>query len=1073
MRRFMLSRSFTLALGLAIALPLVTPASAQSAQRQRPRAPSNQVAPSPAPALDLKAHDTRADRAAVSEKSLAIASLMIRVDIVGGLAETTLTARFTNPNDAILEGDFSLSLPREAYVTGFALDVNGVLVDGVLQPKAKAAEAYEENLRRGVDPGLGEINDANQFRTRIFPINARSGRTVRIKYVSTLDASGAYVLPLTTAGPVGQVEIKITNNGNARPTVTLPRGLSAQSGNGAGNGQGIQDGYGQTIASYQGQNIQLRGDLRFSNGGREDDLTVTIARQSEQYFTFVAPPAPVTTAKPKIIRLYWDASRSRRDDDLAKEITLLERYVAQAQPDRVDVVLFADTAPRTFSLTRATLGTLAAKLRDVRYQGASRFGALERAGQGDADLCLLFSDGQLTVDAFGVRQWPCRVMTVSTSTNARRDILEGIADANRGAFIDLKTASITNALAALQTRGPDLRSLETGSGAAVDYTVTPMTNGQFRITGPRPDADDLIVKTYGAERRFSIRNAISVGHNGAATLWGASQIKRLSATDNPDTDALLALVRRFGVATPDYSYIVLESVEDYAINNIAPSDGIGKEFLVAYRARRTQIEAQERAAKDARLQTILGQWNEQKTWWKTRFSPQAQTKIPANSNGVGTAIDGAAADAIEGASPSRPRNAPGEAMEMPAPAPLPSPTAPAPASEPLLLPSPPPPLVERRTSAIVAPNDTRARAGRAATQAAPQQGSFTDGAAPQGQQAIQSTQVASNITVSTATWNPNRPYINALQSVKSGDVAAFDAIYQVQEVQFGTTPAFYFDMAEWAYRNGLQSRAADIARNALELNNTTINTKIILASRLVRYGDYDRAIWLNERILQATPNKPQALRNLALSIIDATDAMRTRPNVNEGAAIANYERALGLLMKIVLTPNADDYDGIELIALMEANHVAAKLKRLGVGEARLAELMDVRLISLLAVDIRVTLEWNTDKTDMDLWVDEPTGERAIFNNPRTAIGGRLSNDMTGGYGPEEYLLNVAPNGLYKVLSNAYASDRLDPNGPTSLTVRLYRDWGRPTEKVESFVVELNRGQQNATTEIGQFVKGPQ
>jgi hypothetical protein len=330
----------------------------------------------------------------------------------------------------------------------------------------------------------------------------------------------------------------------------------------------------------------------------------------------------------------------------------------------------------------------------------------------------------------------------------------------------------------------------------------------------------------------------------------------------------------------------------------------------------------------------------------------------------------------------------------------------------------------------------------------------------------------SNITITAATWNPDRPYLNALRDVKPGDDAAFEVIYKAQEIRFGDTPAFYFDMAEWAYRNGLQNRAAGIAQNALELSNTSIDTKIILASRLVRYGAYANAIWLNERILQATPNKPQALRNLALSIIDATDQIRTRPTVNEGPSIAAYERALSLLTKIVLTPNNGDYDGIELIALMEANHVVSKLKALGVTEARLATLIDPRLVTLMSVDIRVILEWNTDKTDMDLWVDEPTGERAIFNNPRTAIGGRLSNDMTRGYGPEEYLLNVAPDGLYKVLSNAYAADRLDPNGPTSLTVKLYRDWGRPTQKVESFVVELNKGQQNATTEVGRFVKGP-
>jgi hypothetical protein len=177
-------------------------------------------------------------------------------------------------------------------------------------------------------------------------------------------------------------------------------------------------------------------------------------------------------------------------------------------------------------------------------------------------------------------------------------------------------------------------------------------------------------------------------------------------------------------------------------------------------------------------------------------------------------------------------------------------------------------------------------------------------------------------------------------------------------------------------------------------------------------------------------------------------------------------------MKIVLTPTSGDYDGIELIALMEANHLVGKLKSLGVDDARMATLIPPDLIALLTVDIRVTMEWNTDKTDMDLWVDEPNGERAIYSNPRTAIGGRLSNDMTRGYGPEEYLLNVAPDGTYKVLSNAFAADVINPNGPTSLTVRLYRDWGRASEKVETFVVELNRGQQRATTEIGRFIKGP-
>lgn len=329
---------------------------------------------------------------------------------------------------------------------------------------------------------------------------------------------------------------------------------------------------------------------------------------------------------------------------------------------------------------------------------------------------------------------------------------------------------------------------------------------------------------------------------------------------------------------------------------------------------------------------------------------------------------------------------------------------------------------------------------------------------------------ASGISVRTAEWNPDRPYLTVFKALPMGDAAGFAAAYAAQEIVYGDTPAFYFDTAEWMYRNGLAAGAAAVARNAIELPSATIDTQIILAGRLVRYGDYDDAVWLDEHIARLTPDKPQALRNLALALVDATDARLAAGSLDRRKAIAVYERALALLNQVISTPWSSDYNGIEIISLMEANHLVAKLKALGVNTAALPDGLDPKLTALLDVDIRVTLEWNTDKTDMDLWVDEPSGERAIYNNPKTALGGRLSNDMTRGYGPEEYLLHHAPAGLYKVLANVFAADRLSPNGPTSVTVHLYRDWGRPTEHAETFVIELKKDQQQGGVQVGSFLK---
>ena len=133
--------------------------------------------------------------------------------------------------------------------------------------------------------------------------------------------------------------------------------------------------------------------------------------------------------------------------------------------------------------------------------------------------------------------------------------------------------------------------------------------------------------------------------------------------------------------------------------------------------------------------------------------------------------------------------------------------------------------------------------------------------------------------------------------------------------------------------------------------------------------------------------------------------------------------------------------------------------------------MDPRLISRLDVDLRVVIEWNTEATDIDLWVEEPSGETAIFSNPGTELGGLLSNDMTVGFGPEEYVLRHAPNGEFTIKANVYSVDSLNPNGASTVTARLIYDYGRPTERMERRDIELlptDEGEEDAVL-VGKIV----
>ena len=55
--------------------------------------------------------------------------------------------------------------------------------------------------------------------------------------------------------------------------------------------------------------------------------------------------------------------------------------------------------------------------------------------------------------------------------------------------------------------------------------------------------------------------------------------------------------------------------------------------------------------------------------------------------------------------------------------------------------------------------------------------------------------------------------------------------------------------------------------------------------------------------------------------------------------------------------------------------------------------------------ILVTLTWNNNDTDLDLYTIDPTGDYSSYYHYMTASGGTLDHDVTGGYGPEHWTLS--------------------------------------------------------------------
>ena len=144
--------------------------------------------------------------------------------------------------------------------------------------------------------------------------------------------------------------------------------------------------------------------------------------------------------------------------------------------------------------------------------------------------------------------------------------------------------------------------------------------------------------------------------------------------------------------------------------------------------------------------------------------------------------------------------------------------------------------------------------------------------------------------------------------------------------------------------------------------------------------------------LTLNPNQePQSHRDLALAL-----ARRSEGQGHRG--VVDLERAMALLHKVVMASWPRD---INLIALTELNRLWARADALDAdAESTTTKVsrpaLHPGLVANLAVDLRVALSWDADSTDVDLWVLEPSGEKAFYGHPRTRIGGLLSRDITDG-----------------------------------------------------------------------------
>jgi hypothetical protein len=214
-----------------------------------------------------------------------------------------------------------------------------------------------------------------------------------------------------------------------------------------------------------------------------------------------------------------------------------------------------------------------------------------------------------------------------------------------------------------------------------------------------------------------------------------------------------------------------------------------------------------------------------------------------------------------------------------------------------------------------------------------------------------------------------------------------------------------------------------------------------------------QAYLLLQNVVQIRPFEPQSYQSLAQCLAELGNA---------DLAMVYYE----ILMNSAWNERYRDVNrvvGVEYLYLLhriKLGQIPCQAKEY--AEARLESL--AKRISIDQADLVVVLTWNTDRTDVDLHLVEPTGEECFYSHPRTKLGGEITPDVTEGYGPEMYFLKHGKPGEYKILANYFGTDSNRTQVRSKAYVTIYQKFGDPKlERVSKKIVVL--GDQKQKSEL--------
>ena len=937
--------------------------------------------------------------------------LSMDILVMGQTAVTTMEMTFYNPNDRVMEGEFEFPLSNGQEVSRFALDIDGKLREGVVVDKALGRQAFEDIARRNVDPGLLEKTEGNNFRARVYPMPAQGVRRILIAFeqeLSQRDGRDFYFLPIASGVKLKHFKLR---------TEVVSRMVKADIEN------TLQLNFGQSRNSYISEvkkdnyTLDKNIGLTFPKIDKPQLLTASKGTDSYLYGNIALEKQSLREKeKPKRIGILWDCSSSSQKRDFAKEFALLDAYFKEIKEVKVALTTFhiRSSPAIPFKVENGNWQELRQYLEKLVYDGATDPQAM--LFPQESDEYFLFSDGIFNFRDKNfdftqlIGQLHAPVNVVSSQLVANGDKLQYLSGATGGSFINLNTQEVSEAVKALQYQAFQVLDYKVKKGNVVNlYPQKGTLVGEnFTFSGYLNSEDATLVVSLGYPNKVIVEKELTFSKNTAASdeefallrrVWAEKKIAQLRR-EGAESKAIDVVGRRYGIVTEGNSLIVLETAEDYVRYQITPP----KELEQEYNKLSSEINSEKMEEQKQALERVISQSKEQTSWWQTSYP--IKKKNTKKNKEYGT-------------------------------------------------PPPPPPAMMVHAEEIAGYNnaaemlryDASDDNAKMADMGTAGYDIIADNSAQQMEMEL-AEPVARTLgyeppqaSIVLNAYDPDTPYLKVLEYT---DPAKAIETYHKLKKEYGQTPSFYVDVADYFFKKGDLTQAVLVVSNLAELNLEDAQLLRVLGYKLSSYKAYKEAIEVFRKVVTIREEEPQSYRDLGLAL----------------AEDKQYQEAVETLYKVVKNAWDERFGDVQLVTMNDINSLVARHKGIKTN------FMDKRLLKSEPVDIRVVLSWDTDNCDMDLWVTDPTDEKCFFDNKLTYLGGKISKDVTQGYGPEEFMIKKAPKGTYKIETDYFGTLSQKQLMPVTLRITFYTHFGTDKEQKQETTVRLTN--EEDLIEVGSF-----